>query len=123
MPPASRDKQRIAETNLTLHTHLQPRHLVVVATSTPHRPLERAPLLPLHHLSPPHRGARAAPNTTLHVVENGIAELGREQAHVFAAGELHEEIGVRVAVQGRVGGGLAQPDAGGVDVAFACRED
>jgi len=53
------------------------------------------------------------------MMKHSGAEPRLEQPHTFGAGELDEQVRVRIAVQRGVGRCSTQPDRGVVDVAFA----
>lgn len=53
------------------------------------------------------------------MMKNRITGIRCKETDAFASAELDEEVGVGIAVQGRVGWGGAEPDAACVDIAFA----
>lgn len=54
------------------------------------------------------------------MMKNGPSHIRIEQTNTLPSSELDEEIRVRIAVEGRVSWCETEPDAGAVDVAFAC---
>lgn len=112
MPPPLRNKHHIPPPQPYL-PHLPRR------PPTPHRLSQNPPLVPLHHLLPPHPRPPSPTNLRPRLEKQPLPAPRRHQPHDLGAGQLAEQVRVRVAVPGGVGRLEAHPEAGVVDVAFS----
>merc|ERR1712054_248104 len=94
-------------------------HLLILPDST----VQQRSLWFFHHLRSADSTAALPPKLPLRLRKDQIPSPGREQAHSLLATQLIEQIRIGVAVYRRVCGLRSNPDAGGIDVAFADLQD